>query len=116
MRAEPLRETSHAILIQVFLAEGNPSEALRLGSTVSISLSEPTAPQTVVPESALFEDSGADWLWVADAAVGKVRKVAVKVIERGDDHAVVVANLSAGERIVTAGTHSLHDGETIRVE
>jgi len=29
VRAEPLRETSHAILIQVFLAEGNPSEALR---------------------------------------------------------------------------------------
>ena len=101
---------------RIRLSLTNPSEALRLGSTVSISLSEPTAPQTVVPESALFEDSGADWLWVADAAVGKVRKVAVKVIERGDDHAVVVANLSAGERIVTAGTHSLHDGETIRVE
>jgi multidrug efflux pump subunit AcrA (membrane-fusion protein) len=69
-----------------------------------------------VPESALFEDAGADWVWVADAAAGKVRKVAVKVVERRDDHTVVVANLSAGERVVTAGTRSLHDGETIRVE
>ena len=101
---------------RVRLSLTNPPQALRLGSTVRISLSEPTAPQTVVPERALFEDSGADWVWVVDAAAGKVRKVAVKVVERRDDHAVVVANLSAGERVVTAGTNSLHDGETIRVE
>jgi multidrug efflux pump subunit AcrA (membrane-fusion protein) len=55
-------------------------------------------------------------VWVADAAAGKVRKVAVKVIDRRDHNAVVDANLSAGERVVIAGTHSLHDGETIKVE
>jgi DNA-binding SARP family transcriptional activator len=29
VRGEPLRESSHAALIQVFLAEGNMSEAVR---------------------------------------------------------------------------------------
>jgi RND family efflux transporter MFP subunit len=101
---------------RIRLSLDNPPNGFRLGSTVSISLSEPTAPQTVVPKSALLDDSGGDWVWVADATTGKVRKVAVKVVERRNDHAVVVANLSPGDRIVTAGTRSLHDGETIRVE
>ena len=30
MRAEPLRETPHAILVRLHLAEGNQSEALRV--------------------------------------------------------------------------------------
>jgi membrane fusion protein, multidrug efflux system len=101
---------------RIRLSLTNPPEALRLGSTVSISLSEPTAPQTVVPKSALFEDAGASSVWVADAATGKVTKVAVEVIQRRGDDAVVDAKLSTGERVVTAGTHSLHDGETVRVE
>jgi len=88
---------------RIRLSLSSQPSGLRLGSTVSISLSESTAPQVVVPASALFAYSGASAVWVADAAAGKVRKVAVKIIEQRDGHAAVEARLSAGERVVIAG-------------
>jgi RND family efflux transporter MFP subunit len=101
---------------RIRLSLDKPPNAFRLGSTVSIALSEPTAPQVVVPATALFDDGDASAVWIADPAAGIVRKVAVKLIERRGDRAIVEAKLSGGELVVTAGAHSLSDGESVKVE
>ncbi len=101
---------------RIRLSLDKPPNAFRLGSTVSISLSEPTSPQVVVPATALFEGEGASAVWIADPAAGVVHKVAVKVVERQGDRVIVEAKLTGGERVVTAGAHSLSDGESVKVE
>jgi RND family efflux transporter MFP subunit len=94
----------------------DPPSAFRLGSTIEISINEPTQPQVVVPAVALFDESGASAVWIADPKAGKVRRVSVKPVERFGDSVVVAGGLVAGERVVTAGVHSLADGQSVKVE
>jgi multidrug efflux pump subunit AcrA (membrane-fusion protein) len=79
-------------------------------------LTEPIAPEIIVPATSLFEDSGGSGVWVVDAAAGVVRRAPVQVIRRLGDRVVVDGKLTDGERVAAAGAHSLHDGEAVKVE
>jgi membrane fusion protein, multidrug efflux system len=101
---------------RIRLTLSDPPIAFRLGSTVLVSITQPTSPQAVVPAAALLEENGSSAVWIADPKTGKVRKVAVKTLARSTDRAVVVGHLGAGERVVIAGLHSLSEGQSVKVE
>jgi multidrug efflux pump subunit AcrA (membrane-fusion protein) len=69
----------------------------------------------MVPSSALFaHEDGANYLWVVDENTNAVirRKVSMGSLE--GSNVEVSGDISAGERIVVAGVHLLHEGQTVR--
>lgn len=71
-----------------------------------------------IPESAVFRRDGADYVWIVDSADGKTGTTQIREISRGELSSrglSRVKGLQAGELIVTAGTHYLDEGQTVRI-
>ena len=71
-----------------------------------------------IPIAAVFPDEGSSsqqsFVWVIDEASGTVSRRAVE--PRGfTEDGILVGGLVAGDRIATAGTHVLRDGQKVRV-
>ena len=92
----------------------NPSDAFRLGSTVTVSFATPIEPRIEIPEAALVEKDGGTAVWVVAEGAQAVALKRVAVLGRGAGRATVTG-LVAGDRVVRAGTHSLKDGQTVSV-
>jgi membrane fusion protein, multidrug efflux system len=100
---------------QVKVGIDDPSEALRLGATVTgrIRLSAP--PGVDVPASALTEADGRPAVWVVDPQNQTVSLRGVEVL-RYDPGAVVISKgLETGEVVVTAGVQTLRPGQKVRL-
>ncbi len=87
----------------------------RIGSTVTASLTVPVSPSVILPASALLEKDGKTSVWVIDPDKQTVQERAVTLSERGSGTITIAAGLSKGERVVTAGVHSLVAGQAVRV-
>jgi RND family efflux transporter MFP subunit len=100
---------------RVRIALNDPPESFRLGSTVTARLSSGHNQVLRVPASAIFTQDNARFIWVVDSAASTV---SLRKVELSDDETGirVTGGLSAGERIVTAGTHSLKQGQQVRIE
>lgn len=69
-----------------------------------------------IPISALFETDGKPSVWVYDKEYQNVRLRNVRLSEILTDGTVVVSEgLKAGETVVSAGVHSLTEGENVRL-
>ena len=68
-----------------------------------------------MPLSALKEDHGRSTVWIVDAAsmTAVSRLVTIGGAEGND--AVVIAGLTPGDRVVTAGVHVLSPGQKVRL-
>lgn len=93
----------------------HPSDAFRLGSTITVFVLKPIAPFVAVPATALFEHDGKTAVWVVPAADDKLRRRDVTVDRRSGDEADVTAGLVGGDRVVAAGVQSIRDGQPVRV-
>ncbi len=84
-----------------------------LGATATVLLPIRTAVAgaAMAPLSAIIESQGKPAVWVIEAGVVKKRLVQVGSAQ-GD--LVAVAGLNAGVEIVTAGTHTLHEGQKVK--
>ena len=120
-QADPVTRT-HTVRI----ALNNPPDALRLGATVTGRLKQPPAPVVEVPETALLTTTGADGarqmaVWTVDPKDRTVRRRPVTLRDPGTDGPVpdgpviVTEGLSQGDIVVTAGVHSLSDGQRVRL-
>jgi RND family efflux transporter MFP subunit len=100
---------------RVRIALDDPPESFRLGSTVVARLSKDYGPVVRVPADAVLKQGGETSVWVVDAPSSTVslRKVDISEDEAGIR---VIDGLSAGTRIVTAGIHSLKQGQQVRIE
>ncbi len=100
---------------RVRIALNDPPESLRLGSTITARLSNNPNPVLRVPASAVLKDGAETSVWVIDDPTSRVslQKVDLSEDERGIR---VTGGLAAGARIVTAGIHSLKQGQQIRIE
>ncbi|MDQ2101140.1 efflux RND transporter periplasmic adaptor subunit [Azospirillum isscasi] len=120
-QADPVTRT-HTVRI----ALNDPPDALRLGATVTGRLKQPPAPVVEVPETALLTMTGQDGVkrtavWTVDPKDRTVRRRPVTV--RGtvpdgpvpDGSVIVTEGLSQGDIVVTAGVHSLSDGQRVRL-
>lgn len=97
----------------VFYSLTDPPAALRLGITVQVTLSKPVSPRVDLPATALLEKGGKAQVWVVDPAANKVGLRDVAIVARSDD-SVSVTGISAGERVVTVGVHSLSAGQAVK--
>lgn len=98
----------------VYLTLDDPPAAFRLGITVSVTLNRPVAAHVDVPSTAILDKDGKTFVWIVDPAGNTVSQRAVIVSSREGDQAVIASGISAGERIVIAGVHSLTAGQPIR--
>jgi RND family efflux transporter MFP subunit len=69
---------------------------------------------TFVPKSAVFQDSGLDHVWVADAN-NQIHKRRVEVATTNDTVARVESGLAAGESVVLNPVKTLRENETVRI-
>jgi len=69
----------------------------------------------IVPTSALLEDiqTGDRYLWIFSE--GSVKKLPVKTGELVADGIEIIAGLTGGEIVVTAGVHQLEEGQKVRI-
>lgn len=71
---------------------------------------------TVVPIAAVFEKEGKAQVWIYDEASGSVKSrdvVPGKILKTGQ--MVIYEGLQAGEKVVSAGVHSLKEGMKVRL-
>lgn len=102
-------------LRRVRIALNNPPESFRLGATVTAKLGKAQSPTLRVPASAVLAKDGANFIWVVDQPANTVslHKVDLATDQPG---ARVIGGLVPGARVVTAGIHSLKQGQQVRIE
>lgn len=92
------------------------SPAFRLGATITARPEAQAADGIRLPLSALLEKDGGTHVWVVDTASHAVALKAVTVAAKDAESFVVKAGLAPGDRVVTAGVHSLKDGQKVRLD
>ena len=100
---------------RVRIALNDPTENFRLGSTIAAKLSENHGSVLRVPASAVLKQGAETFVWVVDhpSSTVSLHKVSLSEDEAGMR---VTDGLSIGARIVTAGIHSLKQGQQVRIE
>ena len=93
-----------------------PSDAFRIGSTISVSLTRPIDPRTLIPVSAIFERDGRKAVWIVASDDDKVALRDVAETAREDGFATVTGDLGPSDRVVVAGVHELEPGRVVRAE
>lgn len=88
----------------------------RLGTAISVTLSSSIAPRIELPLSTLLEDDGKVRVWVVDNQAGTVALRDVQVVSRDAGVALIGGGVKPGERVVTAGVHSLKPGQKIKTD
>jgi len=94
----------------------NPPPAFRIGSTVTVTRDVAVTPRIVLPQSALLSDGGMTQVWTVDPAAATVSLRQVKVATAAPGFIVVASGLEPGTHVVTAGVHSLTQGQKVRVD
>ena len=100
---------------RVRIALNDPSESFRLGSTITAILSNSENSILRVPASAVVTQDAESFVWVVDHPAEKVSLRKIGLSE--DEHGLrVTGGITPGARIVTAGIHSLKQGQQVRIE
>lgn len=83
---------------------------------VEIRYKQAQAELVSIPYSALFENDGTSSVWIYNPATQTVSVRKIHLSEIRTNGTVVVSNgLQAGDIVVSAGVHSLHEGEKVRL-
>jgi RND family efflux transporter MFP subunit len=110
-QADPVTRT-HTVRI----ALENPPDALRLGATVTGRLKQPPAPVIELPGTAIVQEAEQSFVWVVDPKDQTVRRRAVRIRPGHEGGPLVVTDgLAQGDIVITAGVHSLAEGQRVRL-
>lgn len=101
---------------RVKIALENPPESFRLGTTITASLKQDAVEQMVLPATAILSRDGKFFVWVLNEGDGTVTAREVVTGPAAATGVVVTSGVDAGMRIVTAGVHSLKEGEKVKFE
>ncbi len=109
-QADPVTRT-----FQVKVGLMDPPAAMRLGATVtgSITLSAPAGVE--LPASALTRADGHPAVWVVDPGTHTVSLRTVDILRYDSATVVVSHGLKTGETVVTAGVQELRPGQKVRL-
>ena len=99
---------------RVRIALDDPPESFRLGSTITARLSHSESSVLQVPASAVLRQGAETFVWVVDSPASTVSLQKVNLSEDGSLR--VTGGLEPGARVVTAGIHSLKQGQQVRIE
>ena len=97
----------------VYFSLDSVPDPFRLGITVLVTLSQPVSPRVDLPATALLEKDGKTQVWIVDPASKKVALRDVTIVTR-DEGSAAVTGVTAGERVVTVGVHSLTPGQRVK--
>ncbi|RVD58330.1 efflux RND transporter periplasmic adaptor subunit [Mesorhizobium sp. M2D.F.Ca.ET.185.01.1.1] len=93
----------------------NPPSAFRLGSTITATRMTKVTPTIELPMSALLEKDGSEKVWIVDPQSSSVSAREIKVASKNGGSFTLAEGLEAGMRVVTAGVHSLSEGQKVKV-
>ncbi|MCY1245404.1 efflux transporter, RND family, MFP subunit [compost metagenome] len=69
----------------------------------------------LIPSTAVFERDGKTFVWIVNEPGGDVTAREVEVGANSGGLRPVTAGLKPGERIATAGAHSLEEGQKVKI-
>jgi len=90
--------------------------AFRLGSSVSVTVSSPTAEHFQLPLTAIQETDGPPRVWIIDTATQTVSPRDITVLRRDGKSVLLSGGIKAGDMVVSAGVHSLTPGQKVRLD
>lgn len=99
---------------RVRLTLNDAGEAFRLGTIVTLAVDEPASRTIEIPATSVLEQNGTASVWLVGAE-GKLGRRPVSLGPAHDGTVTVLSGLSAGDRLLTAGVHSVSDGETVKI-
>ena len=108
-QADPVTRTR-----RVRITLNDPPASFRLGATVTAKLSSERSALNV-PASAVLTKDAESFLWVVDLPASTVSLRRVD-LSRDSTGIQVTGGLDAGTRIVTAGIHSLAQGQQVKIQ
>ena len=95
-------------------SQTDPMPSPGMNTMVEITFRPSEQLHTGIPAAALFADGEQSCVWIFREGDSTVVRRPVRVLAlHTDGTAVVDSELTAGERIVTAGVHQLHDGQRV---
>ena len=101
---------------RVKIALESPPADFRLGTTVTAyAPAQRATGHITIPVSAVFERGGKQQVWIVDPASKTVALREVNVSSGDGGTAAVTAGLEPGDRVVTAGVHSLEPGQSVKI-
>jgi RND family efflux transporter MFP subunit len=100
---------------RVRISLNNPPETFRLGTTVTAMVSGEQNAILRLPASAILTKDRETFVWIVDPSASTVSRHKIE-IARDEEGIRVTDGLSAGARVVTAGIHSLKEGQQVRIE
>jgi len=99
---------------RVKIALDSPPDAFRLGSTITAYPSAGVRKAVLLPASAILTQDGKTFVWVV--ADGKVAMREVKLAQGPVNPVEVAQGLAPDMQVVTAGVHSLGEGQRVRTD
>lgn len=88
--------------------------ALELGQTVTVSLSQPAMDAALrLPLSAVVQTQGRSAVWLLDRGSMTVKLQPVVVSHADGNHLILASGLRPGQTVVTAGVHTLSEGQRV---
>jgi membrane fusion protein, multidrug efflux system len=109
-QADPVTRT-----FRVRVGLDNPPDAMRLGSTVTGTITQQGAAEIAIPASALTRAQDQPAVWIVDPAAGTVSLRAIDVDSYDLAQVFVGQGLEPGDVVVTAGVQALRPGERVRL-
>jgi RND family efflux transporter MFP subunit len=101
---------------RVLLTLEDPGPAFRLGTTITITVERAIPPKLLVPATAVLGGSDGQYVWMLAADGGSVAPRTIGVAGTENDMVIVGSGLSAGDKVVVVGVHSLHAGQAVAGE
>lgn len=101
---------------RVKIALDNPPATFRLGSTITANLASGATTFVRLPASALLQKDGRDEVWIVDPKSATVSLREVRIAKPGEAFVDVLGGLEPAMRVVTAGVHSLTEGQSVKIE
>jgi RND family efflux transporter MFP subunit len=101
---------------RVKIALDNPPDTFRLGSTITANLATTSKSLFRLPASAVLEKGDKAYVWVVDPQASTVSTREIEISGAGRDPIDVLSGLEPAMRVVTAGVHSLVEGQPVKIE
>src|SRR5262249_34742417 len=101
---------------RVRLTLEDPVPAFRLGTTITVAVEHAISPKILIPATAALGDDGGWYVWVLVEDGRSVSRRRISIAGTDADMIAVTSGLSAGDRVVVVGVHSLHDGQEVSGE
>ncbi len=92
----------------------DPENAFLLGALITAIPAENAGqPVILLPPSAILEENGKTFVWAVDPDSRTVHRTEVAIERDASGHVILVSGLKAGAMVVTAGVHSLEEGQKV---